>query len=160
MLNIQKKPFSPPQALEYLHQCYRQSGAVVSFSGFVRDHVQNLETSTSVSALEIDAYGQFTYDSIFTIMQKAYEKWPDTHAHIIHRYGYIKAQEAIVFVGVASAHRRNAFLCAQFLMDYLKTDAPFWKKEIRHTIKGREECWIEPTKFDIQARQDWDKQNP
>jgi molybdopterin synthase catalytic subunit len=100
------------------------AGAVVTFTGIVRD------TTARLSAMEIEHYPGMTERAIAGIMNEASARWTLTDALVIHRHGRLVVGEAIMMVGTASAHRADAFAAAEFLMDYLKSRAPFWKKEI------------------------------
>lgn len=98
-------------------------GAVVSFTGFCRDENKTL------LALELEHYPGMAEAQLARIAADAVQRWPLQGITIVHRSGLIKAGEQIVFVATASKHRQAAFEAAEFLMDYLKSDAPFWKKE-------------------------------
>ena len=98
-------------------------GAVVSFTGFCRDENKTLQ------ALELEHYPGMAEAQLARIAADAVQRWPLQGVTIVHRSGLIKAGEQIVFVATASKHRQAAFEAAEFLMDYLKSDAPFWKKE-------------------------------
>ena len=115
----------------------------------MRDHA----SSGAVRALTLQAYSPMTERGIETAMAEARERWPLMALKVIHRTGEMAPGEAIVFVAAASIHRRAAFEAADFLMDYLKTEAVFWKKEA--TATG--EHWIEPRSQDYQDRARWAK---
>jgi molybdopterin synthase catalytic subunit len=99
-------------------------GAVVTFSGLVRDNGGQL------SAMEIEHYPGMTEKAISAIMDQAVSRWGLADALVIHRYGVLRSGEPIMMVATAASHRADAFAAAEFLMDYLKSRAPFWKKEI------------------------------
>ncbi|MGV8950920.1 MAG: molybdenum cofactor biosynthesis protein MoaE [Cypionkella sp.] len=99
------------------------AGAVVSFTGLVRD------TGGDLVAMEIEHYPGMTEKAISAIMDQAMARWSLIDALVIHRFGRLVAPEPIMMVAVASKHRADAFQAAEFLMDYLKSRAPFWKKE-------------------------------
>ena len=103
-----------------------EDGAVVTFTGKVRNH--NL--GDSVKALTLEHYPGMTEKSLAEIVEQARERWPLGRVTVIHRIGEMWPGEEIVFVGVTSAHRGSAFAAGEFIMDYLKTRAPFWKREI------------------------------
>lgn len=124
------------------------AGAVVSFAGLVRPQTP----SSAVSKLHLQAYSPMTERGIETACADALERWPLTAATVVHRIGNMQPGETIVFVATATAHRRAAFEAADFLMDYLKTEAVFWKKE---TLETGEEVWIEPRGEDYTDRQRW-----
>ena len=100
------------------------AGAVVTFTGLVRDN------SGRLSAMEIEHYPGMTERAISAIAAEAIARWSLVDALVIHRHGRLAAGEAIMMVATAAPHRADAFAAAEFLMDYLKSRAPFWKKEI------------------------------
>lgn len=123
-------------------------GAVVTFTGKVRNH--NL--GDSVSALTLEHYPGMTEKTLSEIAEQARERWPLQRIRIIHRIGELFPGDEIVFVGVTSAHRSSAFAAAEFIMDYLKTKAPFWKREA--TEQG--DRWVEAKDNDQQAADRWE----
>jgi molybdopterin synthase catalytic subunit len=100
------------------------AGAVVTFTGIVRNN------GGALAAMEIEHYPGMTEKAIAAIMDQAKARWDLTDALVIHRYGRLAANEPIMMVATAAPHRANAFAAAEFLMDYLKSRAPFWKKEL------------------------------
>ena len=124
-------------------------GAVVTFSGICRD-----EKGTLV-ALELEHYPGMAEAEIARIAGQAIERWPLSGLTAIHRYGRIRPGENIVLVVAASKHRGAAFAAAEFLMDYLKSRAPFWKKE--HRADGSEGGWVDAKESDDQALARWGK---
>jgi molybdopterin synthase catalytic subunit len=100
------------------------AGAVVTFTGLVRDN------GGSLAAMEIEHYPGMTEKAIAAIMDQAKARWSLVDALVIHRYGRLAGGEAIMMVATAAPHRAAAFAAAEFLMDYLKSRAPFWKKEL------------------------------
>ncbi|WP_277061009.1 molybdenum cofactor biosynthesis protein MoaE [Rivihabitans pingtungensis] len=122
-------------------------GAQVCFVGQVRD----FGDSQAVTALELEHYPGMTEKSLLAILDQARARWPLAAARVVHRVGYLPLGEAIVLVLTASAHRGDAFAACEFIMDYLKRDAPFWKKE--HTAAGSH--WVEAKHSDQQAAQRW-----
>lgn len=119
-------------------------GAVVTFVGVVRG-------DDELKAMRLEHYPAMTSREIETHIREAETRWPLLSVRVVHRVGELKPGENIVFVGVASAHRRAAFEAASFLMDYLKTNAPFWKFEERG--KGGE--WVESRCEDEEALKRW-----
>ena len=101
-------------------------GAVATFVGYVRD----INQGDKVSSLYLEHYPGMTERALQLIVDQAHERWPLQRVNIVHRAGFLNVGEPIVFVGVASQHRQAAFDACAFLMDYLKTRAPFWKREI------------------------------
>ncbi len=124
-------------------------GAIVSFVGLVRD----LNEGDTVNTLTLEHYPEMTEKSLQAIELEAKTRWNIIDTLIIHRVGTLKPQDQIVLVAVASAHRGDAFHACEFIMDYLKTSAPFWKKEL--TNKG--ERWVEAKVSDDEAKLRWVK---
>ncbi len=124
-----------------------EDGAVVTFTGKVRNH--NL--GDSVKALTLEHYPGMTEKALAEIVEQARERWPLGRVTVIHRIGEMWPGEEIVFVGVTSAHRGSAFAAGEFIMDYLKTRAPFWKREA--TPEG--ERWVESRDSDKDAASRW-----
>jgi len=121
------------------------AGAVVTFLGVVRDN------GGALTAMEIEHYPGMTEKAIAGIVDQAAGRWPLTDALVIHRHGRLAPGEAIMMVATASRHRAAAFAAADFLMDYLKSRAPFWKKEIG--ADGAE--WVAATEADEAALGRW-----
>jgi molybdopterin synthase catalytic subunit len=122
-------------------------GAVVSFTGFCRDEDGRL------AALELEHYPGMAEAEIARIAAQARERWPLLGLTIIHRFGKVLPGDQIVLVLAASSHRRAAFEAADFLMDYLKTRAPFWKRE--HLKDGTAGAWVEAKDLDDEAARRW-----
>ncbi len=122
-------------------------GAVVTFTGLCRDEQAKL------SALEIEHYPTMAETEITRICQEATKRWPLTGLVAIHRFGLIRPGENIVGVIAAASHRQAAFDGANFVMDYLKTLAPFWKKE--HFADGTSGCWVSAKDSDDSAQKRW-----
>lgn len=123
------------------------AGAVVSFSGLVRSQGEQ----GMLLAMELEHYPSMTESSIAAIVAEARQRWDVAAVRVIHRVGRLLPGDNIVFVGVAASHRAGAFAAAEFVMDYLKTRAPFWKKEI--TADG--EYWVAQKQTDEQAAGRW-----
>jgi len=123
-------------------------GAVVTFTGRVRNNNEGLQ----VSALTLEHYPGMTEKSLTKILQTARERWEIGRIRVIHRIGKLHIGEQIVFVGVSSTHRQDAFAAAEFIMDYLKVQAPFWKKEV--TEQG--EKWLDAKQSDQHKAQYWE----
>lgn len=124
-------------------------GAVVTFTGKVRHH--NL--GEQVSTLTLEHYPGMTEKALHEIIISARERWPLTRVAVLHRVGELGSGQQIVFVGVSAAHRGAAFDGAEFIMDYLKTRAPFWKLETTPTGSR----WVDACDSDHQAYQRWQK---
>lgn len=122
-------------------------GAVASFIGLVRD----LNDGTGVSSLTLEHYPSMTEKALAEIVAEAEARWAILHTTVIHRVGELKPTDQIVMVIVATAHRKDAFAACEFIMDYLKTQAPFWKKE--QTPQGSR--WVEARDSDDSAASRW-----
>lgn len=122
-------------------------GAVVTFSGICRAD----EKGETISALFLEHYPGMAEQEIQNHVDTAKQRWPLLAASVVHRVGRIEPGEVIVFVATASAHREAAFQAAEFIMDYLKTSAPFWKR----TEGGGRESWIEANEKDERAAARW-----
>ncbi|MBB1427300.1 molybdopterin synthase catalytic subunit MoaE [Shewanella frigidimarina] len=129
--------------------CDNQDGAVVNFVGKVRD----FNDGSAVTDLTLEHYPGMTESVLLQISQQACERWPLNKVTIIHRVGRLSLGEQIVFIGVTSAHRKAAFAACEFLIDFLKTKAPFWKLEAGDT--GAK--WVEARDSDQQAAKMWQK---
>lgn len=144
---MQTDPFEAGALLTAFADGRVNVGAIVSFTGLAREATDG----AAVANLELDAYPGFTEPAIAAMEAAARERFPVQDLLIVHRYGPILPGEAIVFVAAAAEHRRAAFEAADFLMDYLKTRAPFWKKET-----GPDgERWIEPRPSDYDDVERW-----
>ena len=141
-------PINPAEELARFTAQNPQAGAIVSFSGHVRtDEIDGDATQ----ALVLQAYEPLTKNGISDAIKTASTRFAVDDICVRHRIGHMTPSDTIVFVAAASKHRRDAFLAADFLMDYLKTEAFFWKKEM-----GRDsEKWIEPRNADYQDAQRW-----
>jgi molybdopterin synthase catalytic subunit len=144
---IQAADFDIAAEIEALSAGRADVGAVVSFTGLCRDEGGRL------AALELEHYPGMAEAEIGRIAREASERWPVTGLTIIHRHGKIAPGGNIVLVVAASSHRQAAFEAASFLMDYLKTRAPFWKKE--HHRDGTSGAWVEARDADDAALERW-----
>ena len=124
-------------------------GAVVSFSGYVREFSKDKQ----LKYMELEYYPGMTEKTLESIVQKAKSHWDIEQITIIHRVGKLLPKDIIVGVIVSSRHRSNAFKACEFIIDFLKTDAPFWKKEI--SDKG--EVWVSERQEDIIKKTNWNK---
>ena len=123
-VSIQSSPFDMGAEIRRFAESVPGAGAIVTFSGLVRDDDGKL------TAMEIEHYPAMTERAVEAIRMTATERWSLLGAVIIHRYGRLDPGEQIMMVATAARHRSDAFMAAEFLMDYLKSRAPFWKKEI------------------------------
>lgn len=144
MIRISDIEIEPEAELEAFRKSASNAGAITSFVGIVRDDGQT-------EALTLSHYPGFTEGEIKNFVTQANDRWPLIDVLIIHRVGKMITGEPIVVVAVASEHRRAAFEASDFLMDKLKSEAPFWKKE---TVKGQD-IWIEPKAKDHQDLKRW-----
>jgi molybdopterin synthase catalytic subunit len=132
MIAVQNDDFDPGMELERLRsRCAGRAGAIVSFTGLVRD----LNEGDAISQLTLEHYPGMTEKALGEIEAEACKRWNLIDAVIIHRVGPLQPNDRIVFVAAASAHRKDAFQACEFMIDALKTDAPFWKQEDTSTGK-------------------------
>lgn len=147
LIRVQREDFDAAAESARLSEGRRDVGAVVTFTGLCRDEGGQL------SALELEHYPGMAEAEIGRIAKQAIERWPVTGLTVIHRHGRIAPGENIVLVVAASSHRQAAFEAADFMMDFLKTRAPFWKKE--HHADGSEGEWVEAKDADDAAAGRW-----
>ena len=143
---VQSDSFDPGAELTKFAAGRTDLGAVVTFSGLVRD------VGGGLDALRIEHYPGMTERAIAQIAQQAKDRWDLGDVLVVHRYGALKLGEVIMMVATAAPHRADAFAAAEFLMDYLKSRAPFWKQEI--TASGA--AWVDAKEADEQALTRWD----
>ena len=144
---IQAEVFDPVAEIAALTRGRRDVGAVVTFTGLCRDE------DGTLAALEIEHYPGMAEGEIARVAAEAESRWPLQGCRVIHRYGAIRPGGNIVFVATASAHRSAAFAAADFLMDYLKTHAPFWKRN--RLVDGSGRDWVAPKAEDAAAAAGW-----
>lgn len=144
---VQRDDFDPGRAIEAIARGRPETGAVASFVGLCRDEGGRL------AALELEHYPGMAEEEIVRVADEAAMRWPLLGLTVIHRHGLIRPGERIVLVVAASSHREAAFGAAAFLMDYLKTRAPFWKRE--HLVSGGPGDWVEPRGSDECAARRW-----
>ena len=150
-VRIQREDFDAGAEIKRMRLGRPDTGAVASFIGQVRD----LNDGSNVSSMTLEHYPGMTEKALAAIVEQAKQRWDIFDALVIHRVGTLQPTEQIVLVVVSGAHRGEAFAACEFIMDYLKTEAPFWKKE--QTAEG--ERWVESRSSDEQARARWtDKQ--
>lgn len=146
-IRVQAEPFDLAAECDALVAGRTDVGALVTFTGLCRDEGGRL------SALELEHYPGMAEAELGRIANQACARWPVTGLTIIHRHGHISPGEPIVLVVAASPHRHAAFQAAEFLMDYLKTSAPFWKRE--HPIDGAAGDWVQAKDADDAATARW-----
>lgn len=146
-IRIQADDFDLAAEYDLLRQLDSAVGAVVIFTGLVRD----LEKNASINSLTLQHYPGMTESLLQEIVDQAQQRWDLIGVTVIHRVGELLPSDQIVFVGVASQHRADAFEAAQFVMDYLKTKATFWKK----VDQNGQQYWVESKDSDQTAKERW-----
>jgi len=149
MISVQFEDFSVAEEYAKLAEG-TDAGAVVTFIGKVRDFNQG----EAITGLSLEHYPGMTEKSLEEIVVQACERWPLLQTRVIHRVGDLDLGDQIVFVGVSSAHRGAAFQACEFIMDYLKTRAPFWKKE----QTPDESRWVDARETDSSAADRWQEE--
>lgn len=148
-VRLQREPFGAAAEAAVLTRGRTDVGALVTFTGICRGD----EAGELIAALTIEHYPGMAEAEIERHVQEAKERWPLTGVTVIHRYGRIQPGEDIMMVATASSHRAAAFAAAEFLMDYLKTRAPFWKQ----IEKAGEKTWVQAKATDDAAAGRWSK---
>ena len=147
---IQKDLFNIEKIISNLRKNKPNIGAIVSFIGYVRDFNKDINTK-KLKHMELEHYPGMTEKTLIKIELNAKSRWSLEDVFIIHRVGKLLPSDPIVAVVVASQHRKNAFEACEFIIDFLKTDAPFWKKE----ISDQDELWVENRLEDHQKKASW-----
>ena len=149
---VQESDFSLQQVIEELRK-NPNTGAVVSFIGYVRNFTNTSKAAEEdkESFMEIEHYPGMTEKSLMAIENQTLQKWKVSDIRIIHRYGKLEINDQIVLVAVSSEHRTEAFRACEYIIDYLKTDAPFWKKE----SDGKVSHWVNLNLSDIEKKNKW-----
>jgi len=148
-IQVQTDPFDIAGIQETLRGANPKIGAVVTFLGQMRD----FNDGDDVTTMTLEHYPGMTEKALQAIVDEADERWALMGIHVVHRVGPLKPFDPIVLVAVASAHRGEAFQACEFVIDYLKTRAPFWKKET--TDQG--DRWVDARHTDNQAEDRWRK---
>lgn len=143
---VQEAPFDPSDEIRDFASGRADIGAVVTFTGVVRD-----TGDFALSAMEIEHYPGMTERALTEITEQAVSRWSLGDALVIHRFGRLVPGEQIMMVATAARHRKDAFEAAEFLMDYLKSRAPFWKREITHDGAA----WVAARDEDEAALERW-----
>ena len=146
-IRIQREDFDPQAEADALTAGRTDVGAVVTFTGLCRDE------GGVLAMLELEHYPGMAEKELERIAQEAQERWPVQGIVLLHRYGKIAPGERIVMVAVSALHRSEAFCAAEFLMDFLKTNAPFWKRQ--HLGDGTSGGWVEAKDADDAAAERW-----
>ena len=154
-VSVQQHDFSLTEEVGKLTAGRTDIGAIVTFTGVVRGEAKGPDaTLQPITAMTLEHYPGMTEAELAKVEAEALARWPLQATRIIHRYGELKPGDNIVLVVAASAHRHAAFEAAAFLMDYLKSRAPFWKKETAGDGTGQ---WVDARDADDQAMQRWGK---
>ncbi len=156
MISIQTEDFSMADEYAAIRSKAGDAGAIVTFTGLVRELYQaadQVDPGDTVQSLFLEHYPGMTEKCLEDIQSQAIQRWPLLATRIIHRVGELKSHDQIVFVATASANRHAAFESAEFIMDYLKSEAPFWKKQ----KTAKESGWIESRNSDQAAIDRWQK---
>jgi molybdopterin synthase catalytic subunit len=148
-VSIQAEPFDPNHELDLIRGSDTAIGAVVTFIGQMRD----INDGERVEALYLEHYPGMTELALEKIVGEAGRRWQIQHCRVVHRVGVLLPTDPIVLVAVASQHRKEAFQACEFIIDYLKTKAPLWKKET--TAAG--ERWVDARESDDAAMLQWRK---
>jgi len=143
---LRASPFDPGVEMKRFSDTQEGAGGIVTFTGIVRDSADG-----PLRHMEIEHYPGMTQSALDDIRSRAMARWPLTDAMIIHRHGILRPGETIMMVATAARHRADAFAAAEFLMDYLKSRAPFWKKEVTDTG----ETWVAARAVDEKALDRW-----
>jgi len=151
-IRLQREDFDAAAEAAALTRGRTDVGAVVTFSGVCRDH----EAGHGVTALTLEHYPGMAEEEIARHVDEARRRWPLLGVTVIHRYGRLVPGDNIVLVVTAAAHREPAFAAAAFLMDYLKTRAPFWKQEERAGGTAITRTWVAAKEADDAAAARWD----
>ncbi|MDC0661315.1 molybdopterin synthase catalytic subunit MoaE [Marinobacter sp. SS21] len=152
MVIIQTNDFDHAAQYQALRAAGPTTGAVATFTGLVRD----FGDQSQVSGLFLEHYPGMTERVIEDLIRQASQRWDVQAVRVIHRVGELALGDQIVFVGVSSAHRGDAFAACQFIMDALKTTAPFWKKE----LAADGDHWVEQKDSDLEQAQQWQDDTP
>lgn len=145
---VQREPLDVASELAAFHQADPATGAIVSFVGLMRD----MNQGDSVVAMTLEHYPGMTEKALRAIAEEATMRWDIGAVRVVHRYGELHPTDPIVLVAVASAHRGDAFRACEFLIDYLKTRAPFWKREVTDDGHRR---WVDARDSDTAAASRW-----
>lgn len=148
MIRVQQEDFDVAEELRQMRAANPAIGALVSFVGLVRD----LNEGNAISCMTLEHYPGMTEKSLLQIVVAAQQRWPLLAVRVVHRIGPLVPCDQIVLVAVACAHRGDAFAACEFIMDYLKTKAPFWKKE--QTPAGS--LWVDARETDGRAAARWE----
>ncbi len=145
--NIQINDYDFSEEMRLINKTSYNSGSIVTFNGVVRE----VSNKKKLKYLFLEHYPGMTENSINHVAVKAYEKWELDVVRVIHRVGELFPKENIVFVGVSSTHREHSFLACKYIMDFLKSTVPIWKKEVLEDT----EYWIKQNQKDMDSLNKW-----
>tara|TARA_B100000925_G_C21860601_1_gene409801 strand:- start:115 stop:576 length:462 start_codon:yes stop_codon:yes gene_type:complete len=145
--NIQVDDYDYSEEMKFINKMSDNSGSIVTFNGIVR----GTSNKKKLKHLFLEHYPGMTENSINDVAVRAYKKWELDFVRVIHRVGKLSPEENIVFVGLSSTHRENSFLACKYIMDFLKSAVPLWKKEVFHD----REYWIKQVQKDIDSLNKW-----
>ena len=147
MISIQEADFNVQDEMDAFRIDCPKIGAICCFTGLVRE----FGGRSDLTGMFLEHYPGMTEKALQNIIDQAHERWPINQVRVIHRVGELKMSDQIVFVGVSSAHREASFSACEFIMDYLKVDAPFWKKELTTSSDN----WVEEKGTDQKRAERW-----
>ncbi len=147
-ISVTKQVLNTEDATVNFTQHTKNSGAIVNFLGKVRP----LETGVQLAKMHLEHFPGVTENAIQTIIDQASTRWQLEAISVIHRVGVLLPHDNIVFIQVAAKHRQAAFAACEFIMDYLKTEAPFWKKEV---LQDQSDYWVEAKNSDQESLKRW-----
>lgn len=151
-VKVQQEDFDVGAEMQSMRSDNGAIGALVSFVGLVRD----VNDASAIVEMTLEHYPSMTEKALQDIVDQAKTRWDIIDALVLHRYGTLRPTDQIVLVIVAGSHRGDAFNACEFIMDYLKTNAPFWKKEV--TSQG--ERWVAARESDMKAAERWSHRAP
>ena len=150
-VTVSEADFDQATLATWLQTNGERHGAIVTFTGLVRDWATG-----GLTGLFIEHYPGMTERALTDVAEKVAAQWNVSAVNVVHRIGMLGLNAQIVFVGVAASHRKEAFNCAEQIMDYLKRDAPFWKKECAPSG----DTWVEQKASDLEAAKRWQREEP
>lgn len=157
---VTENDFNVDEEVNQVLKGRRDIGAVVTFTGLVREMTKSENGPLPIISMTLEHYPSMTEKALTDIANSAMDRWPLDECMIIHRVGQLKPADRIVMVATFSSHRGAAFAAAEYIMDYLKTKAPFWKKEaLKSNDKNPEsnqEKWVDARDSDDDALKKWD----
>ena len=148
---ISNEPFDLASLNEIIQSSEGENGASVIFTGCVRVS----DEESGLTGMTLEHYPRMTESLLEDILSKAAARWKLTRALVAHRVGHLTAGEVIVFVGTCGLHRKEAFEAAEFIMDYLKNQATFWKKEHYSTESNKSDKWVDAKQADLDTMKRW-----